>query len=109
MNVRYSHVPKFRGTEKGLGKVISVRLMINCFLVNFLFVCLKRDNSKPTEKNSSTADLVESEMIAKINECRICHGTKKAQSVSILDGLEYWHLALAVAKVSFWSAGAKSA
>ena len=32
-------------------------------------------------------------MIAKVNECRICHGTKEAQRGPILDGMEYWYLA----------------
>lgn len=93
MNVRYSLVPKFRGIRKKLMNAISVRLIINCLLVMILFGCVKRDNSKPTEKNSSTSGLVESEMIAKVNECRICHGTKEAQRGPILDGMEYWYLA----------------
>ena len=93
MNERYSLVPKFRGIRKKLMNAISVRLMITCLLVTIIFGCVKRDNSKPTEKKGSTSGLVESEMIAKVNECRVCHGTKEAQRGPILDGMEYWYLA----------------
>lgn len=93
MNERYSLVPKFRGIRKKLMNAISVRLMITCLLVTIIFGCVKRDNSKPTEKKGSTSGLVESEMIAKVNECRVCHGIKEAQRGPILDGMEYWYLA----------------
>ena len=42
--------------------------------------------------NTKAPVLMESEMMVKVQECRVCHGTQEAQRGPILDGMEYWYL-----------------
>lgn len=62
-----------------------------CFL-SIVFGCVKREIPRLKNESEKLPVLVESEMMAKVQECRVCHGTKEAQRGPILDGMEYWYL-----------------
>ena len=62
-----------------------------CFTLAFCG-CLKKEIPLIENDSNQAPLLVESEMMAMINECRVCHGTREAQRGPILDGMEYWYL-----------------
>ena len=69
-----------------------VRLIINLWFTFFFCGCVKKEVTRVENHNTKAPVLVESEMMVKVQECRVCHGTQEAQRGPILDGMEYWYL-----------------
>ena len=54
--------------------------------------CFNREVKKDETFQAEQPVLLESQMMAMVSECLVCHGTKEAQRGPILDGMEYWYL-----------------
>ena len=66
-----------------------------CLMIFLIFGCVKHEKNtalKRDKNGKASSELVESEMMLKVGECLVCHGTKEAQRGPILDGMEYWYL-----------------
>ena len=73
-------------------KVSPTKILLNILFILLFLGCVKWQDSKATIKQEKPPVLVESEMLVKVHECRVCHGTQEAQRGPILDGMEYWYL-----------------
>ena len=68
------------------------RFIMNLWFTLFFCGCVNKEITKVENPSTETPVLVESEMMVKVQECRVCHGTQEAQRGPILDGMEYWYL-----------------
>jgi len=73
-------------------KVSLAQILLNTLFIFVFLGCVNRQEPHSKVKQEAPPVLVESEMLAKVNECRVCHGTQEAQRGPILDGMEYWYL-----------------
>ncbi|NBU87336.1 MAG: hypothetical protein EBS13_08610, partial [Verrucomicrobia bacterium] len=73
-------------------KVSLAQILLNTLFIFVFLGCVNRQEPHSKVKQEVPPVLVESEMLAKVNECRVCHGTQEAQRGPILDGMEYWYL-----------------
>ena len=73
-------------------KVNLAQILLNTLFIFVFLGCVNRQDPNSKVKQVVPSVLVESEMLAKVNECRVCHGTQEAQRGPILDGMEYWYL-----------------
>jgi cytochrome c oxidase subunit 2 len=68
------------------------QILLKSLFFFVFFGCVKKQEPKAIATKEVPPVLVESEMLVKVNECRVCHGTQEAQRGPILDGMEYWYL-----------------
>ena len=73
-------------------KPSHARLIKNLWFMLIFCGCMKKEIPRVEENSAKAPVLVESEMMAMVHECRVCHGTQEAQRGPILDGMEYWYL-----------------
>ena len=88
----YSLVPKFGYTRKIRMQPSKPRFIMNLWFTLIFCGCVKKEIPRVEDESVKAPVLVESEMMVKVQECRVCHGTQEAQRGPILDGMEYWYL-----------------
>lgn len=65
---------------------------MSIWLISIFCGCVSKEIQRVENGTSKAPVLNQSKMLAKVNECRVCHGTSEAQRGPILDGMEYWYL-----------------
>jgi hypothetical protein len=65
-------------------KVSLAQILLNTLFIFVFLGCVNRQEPDSKVKQEVPPVLVESEMLAKVNECRVCHGTQEAQRGPIL-------------------------